>query len=45
MFAKVELECLLVATIGRFEFEQDRKREVVIQAGHLETPRGCTRFG
>lgn len=33
VFAKVVFKCLLVATIGRFEFEPDRKREVVVKAG------------
>jgi len=31
VFAKVEFKCLLVATIGKSEFEQDGKREVVVQ--------------
>ena len=38
MFAKVELKSLLAATISRFEFEQDRKREVVVKARLTEKP-------
>ncbi|PUU84152.1 cytochrome P450 [Tuber borchii] len=40
VFAKVELKCLLAVTIGRFEFSQDGKREVVIKAGITSKPQG-----
>jgi len=32
--------CLLAAVIGRFEFEQDGKREVVVKAGLTVKPQG-----
>ena len=32
MFAKVEFKSLLAATISKFGFEQDKKREVAIKA-------------
>ena len=40
MFAKVEFKCLLAVTIGRFAFEQDGKREVVVKAGAANKPQG-----
>ena len=40
VFAKVEFKCLLAVTIGRFEFSQDGKREVVIKAGVTSKPQG-----
>jgi len=40
MFAKVEFKSLLAATISRFEFEQDRKREAVVKAGLTAQPLG-----
>lgn len=43
-FAKLEFKGLLTATIGRFEFEQDRKREGLLRRGSLKTPRGHSRF-
>ena len=45
MFAKVEFKCLLGAVIGRFEFEQDGKREAVIKGGQSETLGWYTGFG
>jgi len=40
VFAKVEFKCLLAVTIGRFEFSQDGKREVVVKAGAGNKPQG-----
>jgi len=40
VFAKVEFKCLLAVTIGRFEFEQDGKRELVVKAGITAKPLG-----
>jgi len=40
VFAKVEFKCLLAVTIGRFEFEQDGKRELVVKTGVTAKPRG-----
>ena len=40
VFAKVEFKCLLAVTIGRFAFEQDGKREVVVKAGAANKPQG-----
>ena len=34
----MEFKCLLAATIGRFGFEQDGKRELVVIAGLTEKP-------
>ena len=33
VFAEVEFKCRLAVEIGRFEFEQDGKREVVVRRG------------
>jgi len=44
IFAKVEFECLLVATIVGLEFEKDGKRGEVVRGAHGETPGGDTRF-
>ena len=48
VFAKVGFRCLLAAMIGRFEFSQDGKREVVAKAGVTLKPQsvqeGYTRF-
>ena len=38
MFAKVELKCLLAATINRFEFESDGKRKKVVKEGLKAKP-------
>ncbi|RPA96817.1 cytochrome P450 [Choiromyces venosus 120613-1] len=40
VFAKVEFKCLLAATIGKFEFEQDGKREIVVKGGITAKPQG-----
>ena len=45
VFAKVEFKCLLGAVIGRFEFEQDGKREAVVEWGQSETLGRYTGFG
>ena len=45
VFAKVEFKCLLGAVIGRFEFEQDGKREAVVKGGQSETLGRYTGFG
>ena len=37
-FPKVEFRCLLAAMIGRFEFSQDGKREVIVIAGVILKP-------
>ncbi|PUU84171.1 hypothetical protein B9Z19DRAFT_1118274 [Tuber borchii] len=38
--AKVNLQCLLTATISRFEFEQGGKREGLLRRGSPKIPRG-----
>jgi len=40
VFAKVEFKCLLAAAIGKFEFEQDGKRELVVKGSITAKPRG-----
>jgi len=40
IFAKVEFEYLLVATIVGLEFEKDAKREAVVGGGLTEKPQG-----
>ena len=44
MFASVEFKCLLAATIGRFEFERDGKREVLLRRGSPRNPGGIYQF-
>ena len=43
-FAKVEFKCLLTATISRFEFEQDGKREGLLRRSSRKTLRGYSRL-
>jgi len=40
VFADAEFKCFLGPTIGRFEFEPDGRREVIVKAGPKMKPRG-----
>ena len=39
VFAKIEFQCLPAAAIGRSEFEQDGRREVVVKRCSQRSPR------
>ncbi|CUS11563.1 unnamed protein product [Tuber aestivum] len=40
VFARAEFKCLLAAAVGRFEFGQDGKKELVVKAGVTAKPVG-----